>query len=85
MFEYGSDEDIVSNLRMLHVGTARDTFVVGSVTRDAAPVRASLIASRVLTRPRTSEAFRGLCEAGGWKLEEMIERPFSYHVRMIKG
>jgi hypothetical protein len=84
LFEYGSDEDIVSNLRVLHAGTARDAFVVGSVTRDAAPVRASLIASRVLTRPRTIEAFRGLCEAGGWKLEEMIERPFSFHVRMVK-
>jgi len=84
LFEYGTDEEIVSNLKALHAGTARDAFVVGSVTRDAAPVRASLIASRVLTRPRTIEAFRALCEAGGWKLEEWIERPFSYHVRMVK-
>lgn len=85
LFEYGSDEEIVSNLKALHVGTASDAFVVGSVTRDRAPVRASLIASRVLTLPRTIEAFRALCEAAGWKLEEMIERPFSYHVRMVKG
>ncbi|HEY2547133.1 MAG TPA: hypothetical protein VGI46_13790, partial [Candidatus Acidoferrum sp.] len=84
LFEYGTDEEIVSNLRMLHAGTASDAFVVGSVTRDGAPVRASLIAARMLTRPRTIEAFRTLCEAGGWKLEEVIERPFSYHVRMIK-
>jgi len=84
LFEYGSDDEIVSNLKALHGGTAPDAFVVGSVTRDAAPVRASLIASRVLTCPRTIESFRTLAKAGGWKLEEVIERPFSYHVRMLK-
>jgi hypothetical protein len=84
LFEYGTDEEIVANLRVLHEGTARDAFVVGSVTRDVAPIRASLIAGRVLTRPRTIEGFRALCEAAAWKLEEIIERPFSYHVTMCK-
>jgi hypothetical protein len=84
LFEYGSDEEIVSNLRALEAGTPRDAVVVGSVTRDGAPVRASLIASRVSTRPRTIEGFRSLCEQGGWSVEEAMERPFSYNVRLVK-
>ena len=84
LFEYGSDEEIVSNLLALDAETPRDTVVVGSVTRDGGPVRASLVASRVLTRPRTIEGFRSLCDQGGWKVEEAIERPFSYNVRLVK-
>jgi hypothetical protein len=84
LFEYGSDEEIVGNLRALEAETPRDAVVVGSVTRDGGPVRASLVASRVLTRPRTIEGFRSLCEQGGWKVEEAIERPFSYNVRLVK-
>jgi hypothetical protein len=84
LFEYGSDEEIVSNLRALDAETPRDAVVVGSVTRDGGPVRASLVASRVLTRPRRIEGFRSLCEQGGWKVEEAIERPFSYNVRLVK-
>ncbi len=85
LFEYGSDDDIVSNLRVLHAGTARDSIVVGSVTRDGRPVRASLIANRVATRPRTMEAFRSLAEQGGWIVQMVIERPFSYHMRLVKS
>jgi hypothetical protein len=85
LFEYGSDDEIVSNLRVLHAGTARDAIVVGSVTREGRPVRASLIAGRVAIRPRTMEAFRALAEQGGWIVQMAIERPFSYHVRLVKS
>jgi hypothetical protein len=84
LFEYGSDEEIVSNLQALDAGTPRDAVVVGSVTRDGEPVRASLIASRVSTRPRMIEGFRSLCEQGGWMVEEAMERPFSHNVRLVK-
>jgi hypothetical protein len=85
LFEYGSDEEIVSNLIALNGGTARDAVVVGSVTREGGPVRASLVASRFLTRPRTIEAFRGLAEQAGWAVQEVRERPFSYNVRLAKA
>src|SRR5579872_401295 len=85
LFEYGSDEEIVANLGVLHAQTAGDAFVVGSVTRDGGPVRASLVASRVCTRPRTIEGFRSLAGQAGWTVQEVIERPFSFHVRMVKG
>jgi hypothetical protein len=84
LFEYGSDEEIVSNLRAAHSGTARDAVVVGSVTREGRPVRASLVASRILTRPRTMEAFRALAAQAGWIAQEVRERPFSYNVLMTK-
>jgi hypothetical protein len=84
LFEYGSDDEIVSNLRVLHAGTAPDSIVVGSVTREGRPVRASLIANRVSTRPRTIEAFRALAEQSGWIVQLVMERPFSYHVRLVK-
>jgi hypothetical protein len=84
LFEYGSDEEIVSNLRAAHEGTAQDAVVVGSVTREGGAVRASLIANRVTTRPRTIEAFRLLAERGGWSVEKILERPFSYNVRLAK-
>ncbi len=84
LFEYGSDEEIVSNLTVVHAGTAADAIVVGSVTRDGGVVRASLIANRVRTRPRTIEAFRVLAERGEWSVEKVLERPFSYNVRLVK-
>jgi hypothetical protein len=85
LFEYGSDAEIVSNLSALHAGTAGDAIVVGSVTREGRPVRASLIGNRVSTRPRTMEAFRVLAGQAGWMVQEVIERPFSYNVRLVKG
>ena len=85
LFEYGSDEEIVSNLQALHAGTAADSIVVGSVTREGKPVRASLIGNHVPTRPRTIEAFQTLAKQGGWIVQEAIERPFSYNVRLVKG
>jgi hypothetical protein len=85
LFEYGSDEEIVSNLRALHSGTVEDAIVVGSVTRDGGPVRASLATNRFLTRPRTMESFQTLAEEGGWKAQVAIERPFSFNVRLVKA
>jgi hypothetical protein len=84
LFEYGLDEDIVLNLKALHGATARDAMVVGSVTRDGEPVRASLAMSRFRTLPRTMENFQALAHEGGWKTQEVVERPFSYNVRLAK-
>lgn len=83
LFEYGSDEEIVANLMALRAGTPLDTFIVGSVTRDCETVRAN--GQIVAVRPRTIEAFDVLVEHGGWKLNQVIERPFSYHVSLVQG
>jgi len=84
LFEYGSDTEIVENLRTLHAGTAPDAIVVGSVTRDGEAVRASQIPNGPSSLPRTIEAFRLLVEQAGWTIQHVVERPFSYNVRLVK-
>ena len=85
LFEHGSDHEITANLKKLHIGTASDAILVGSVTRDGEPVRSFQRASRVATRPRTIEAFGRLAERAGWIVERVIEQPFSYNVSRVKA
>jgi hypothetical protein len=84
LFEYGSDTDIVANLQALHAGAAPDAIVVASVTRDDQPMRSLPVTDRAATRPRTLEGFRSLAEHAGWSVQRVIERPFSYNVRLMK-
>jgi hypothetical protein len=84
LFEYGSDTEIVSNLRALRAQSSSDAIVVGSVTRDGEATRATQT-SGIRTLPRTIEAFRSLAEEAGWRVQEAIERPFSYNLRMGKA
>jgi hypothetical protein len=85
LFEYGSDLDIVANLQGLHATTASDAIVVGSVTREGGPTRSLQTADRVATRPRTLDAFTSLAEQGGWMVQHVIERPFTFNVRLVKA
>jgi hypothetical protein len=85
LFEYGSDEEIVANLETIYAGTAADVFVIGSVTRDAGQTRATDGARRIATRPRTMEAFASLAGQRRWKVQEVLKRPFSYNVRLVKA
>lgn len=84
LFEYGSDAEILSNLETLHAGTAPDAIAVGSVTRDGEPVRAAQTTNRVSTHPRTLEAFERLAAQAGWIVHRVIQRPFTYNVRLVK-
>lgn len=84
LFEYGSDKEVTSSLNAMHALTASDAIIVGSVTRECEVVRVSQIANRVSTRPRTIEAFRSLVAEGGWFVNQVIERPFSYNVSLVK-
>jgi len=84
LFEYGSDTEITSCLNAMHALTAADAIIAGSVTRECEVVRVSQIANRVSTRPRTMDAFRSLVEQGGWLVNQVIERPFSYNVSLLK-
>ena len=85
LFEYGSDTDILANLGTLREGTPATTVVVGSVTRAGEAVRTAQMANQIPTVPRTIEAFRRLAERAGWSVQEVLDRPFSYHVRLAKG
>lgn len=85
LFEYGSDEEIVDALRALAAGTAADAVLAGSVTREGEATRASHRGAEVAVRPRTLGSFRSLVAEAGWHLERTIERPLSYHVRIVKA
>jgi len=84
LFEYGSDATIGAHLECLRAVTADDAFVVGSVTRDGEATRAAQRGSGAATRPRTLAQFNSLCDRGGWQIQRVIERPFSYHVSLVK-
>jgi hypothetical protein len=84
LFDYGSDEEIVANLAALRQATASDAILAGSVTRDCELVRSSRRPGGVATRPRTLEAFRSLAEQGGWAVDNVVERPFSFNLRLAR-
>lgn len=83
LFEYGSDEEIIANFTALRENTPPDTFIVGSVTRDCEALRAS--GRIVAIRPQTIDAFHLLAGRGGWKLNQIVERPFSYNVSLVQA
>jgi hypothetical protein len=85
LFEYGSDDEIVANLRVFADGTGSDAFVVGTVTREGEPARIARSTGRVPTYPRTMDAFRALARRAGWVDDRAIARPFSYNVRLVKA
>jgi hypothetical protein len=85
LFEYGSDADIVSNLRLFHSGSPEDAVVAGTVTHDSDRARRLGNRSGAATIPRSLAAFSQLASLGGWVVESAIERPFSRHVRLKRA
>lgn len=90
LFEYGSDAEIVANLTALRAGTPADALIVGSVTRRG---EASQATNRTqtsngttgpATRPRSLDEFRALADAGGWSIDAVRMRPFSFNLRLVK-
>jgi len=79
LFEYGSDEEIVSNLNALR-GQRDVVAVIGSVTRADEPIQQMRKAATAKTRPRGLAVLRNLISPTGWTLDRVIERPFSDQV-----
>jgi hypothetical protein len=79
LFEYGSDKEIVSNLKALR--TQLDVVAVtGSVTRADEPIQQMRKATTAKTRPRGLAVFRSLIGPTGWTIDRVIKRPFSDQV-----
>jgi hypothetical protein len=79
LFEYGSDADILGNLRAL--AALGDAFrMVGSVTRDDETIRTLKLTSTAATRPRGLAVFAALIAQAGWTLRESVSRPLSDQV-----
>jgi hypothetical protein len=79
LFEYGSDEEITSNLQVVRANP-HVIAVVGSVTRADEPVQLLRKTTTPKTRPRGLAVFERLIGPTGWRIEKVIERPFSDQV-----
>lgn len=78
LFEYGSDRDIIENLKALP--HASDVFVAGSVTRDDEVIRTLKLTSTAATKPRGLAVFAPLAQQAGWTIARSIVRPLSDQV-----
>lgn len=85
LFEYGSDAEVVANLRTIAECASTDVRVTGSVTRGDGPALAAQQATDVRVQPRTLDEFRALVSGAGWTIERSITRPFSFDVRLQRG
>ena len=81
LFEYGSDDEIVANLRAIRDEAPDDCIVVGSVTRAEGPIS---FLRQFTVRPRTLQAFQSLADRGGWEVSRVIERPLCFDVRLSR-
>jgi hypothetical protein len=76
LFEYGSDEEILSNLRALR--DSESVFaVVGSVTRGDEATRLLHQTGGAAVRPRGLPVFTALAQKARWNVTRAVERPFS--------
>jgi hypothetical protein len=85
LFEYGSDEEIIANLRMINKASPPDAIVVGTVTR-ADEIGGQLNrTSRAAINFRGIDAFSALALRAGWKLTKRLDRPLSHDILMKKA
>jgi hypothetical protein len=80
LFEYGSDDDILANLRALRQSDGNDVFVVGSVTRDDEIIQTLKLTSTAATKPRGLAVFAALVANAGWQVTRDVARPLSDQV-----
>jgi hypothetical protein len=84
LFEYGSDNDIISNLNVLRDSTPADSFVVGSVTRKVEGSWRFPGPSIIPIIHRGLPVFGALLQGTGWRIETAVEGPFSDVVKLAK-
>jgi hypothetical protein len=85
LFEYGSDEEIIANLKALHGMPSTGAFVAGTVTRADESGRVLNSGSRAAINLRGLEAFRVLALRAGWKIARNMDRPLSHDVLLEKA
>jgi hypothetical protein len=81
LFEYGTDEEIVANLRVLREAGAGGS-VSGTVTRGDGPAALSRQGSFLATVPRSLPTFSALANQAGWSVDKAITVPYSIDVRL---
>jgi hypothetical protein len=85
LFEYGSDDEISSNLDVIRSASPPDSFIVGSVTREDPERRRWQMPICIPVRPRGLTKFGSLIKPTGWTIEKAVERPFNDAVRLVRS
>jgi hypothetical protein len=85
LFEYGSDDEIVTNLNALAAGLGAGATMVGSVTRNDETIQTLKLTSTAATRPRGLALFSSLVAQAGWGVSRSISRPLSDQVVLRSG
>ena len=85
LFEYGSDDEIVENLRTLDEVNSGHAIVAGSVTRADDTGRLLNGSSRAAIKMRGLEMFTELVQRVGWNITKVIDRPMSHDILMEKA
>jgi hypothetical protein len=80
LFEYGSDDEILANLRALRSGLGAAFAMVGSVTRNDETIRMLKLTSTAATRPRGLAVFSALVARAGFSVARSVSRPLSDQV-----
>jgi hypothetical protein len=88
LFDYGSDEAIVSNLRVLHEATPEGFAMVGSVVRDLATLDSRLhVTATMKARPAVRwlglTAFEALAQQARWQIARTIDST-AHHVVALR-
>jgi hypothetical protein len=80
LFEYGTDEAIVANLRALH---SRVKLIVGSVTSDQPIRREQIRTMHFALYPRGIEGFQPLATEAGYIIDRAETTPLSDQVSLV--
>ncbi|HTT20197.1 MAG TPA: hypothetical protein VMG82_14700 [Candidatus Sulfotelmatobacter sp.] len=84
LFEYGSDQEILSNLRALRQSESV-LAAVGSVTRADEATRLLHQTGGAALHLRGLPVFRALAQEAGWNVTRVVERPFSDHFTLTQN
>ncbi len=83
LFEYGSDQDIVSNLEVLREATGEDFVMVGSIVRDEEIPREIQRMGNMTLRTLGLGEFSRLATRAGWMINRTMEGNTLYHVATL--
>ena len=88
LFEYGSDEEIIQNLKSLYGNTPDDNKITGTLIRDINTVDPALLAgmkmSEIKFRMLGTEGLKGILSGTKWVIDKIIERSPRYLVFSLK-
>ena len=79
LFEYGTDEAIIANLRVLH---SRVKLIVGSVTSDQPIRREQIRTMHFALYPRSVEGFQPLATQAGYTIDRAEVTPLSDQIAL---